>query len=202
GPLLTARGVTSSLRPPFARLVPCSCVDCPDEDTIAAFVGGAISTSGYSSIEAHMDRCSSCSALVAEAAKSRSAMLETRATPTSGALSRGALAPSSRLGRYIVLEELGEGGMGRVYAAYDPELDRRIALKLLRPELAARRDPSMGRARLLREAQAMARLSHPNVLTVHDVGEVDPALLESREPRPAPQRSPDDEPLVFIAMEI
>jgi tetratricopeptide (TPR) repeat protein len=108
--------------------------------------------------------------------------------PTSGDLSRGTLTPSTRLGRYVVLDELGEGRMGRVYAAYDPELDRRIALELLRPELAARADPSMGRARLLREAQAMARLSHPNVLTVHDVGEVDPqAALAIQEARLGPE---------------
>src|SRR5687767_8341474 len=71
------------------------------------------------------------------------------------------------LGRYLVLERLGSGGMGVVYAAYDPELDRSVALKLLR----GGSDPD-GRARLLREAQAMARLQHPNVIAVHDVGTV------------------------------
>jgi serine/threonine protein kinase len=61
--------------------------------------------------------------------------------------------------------------MGEVYAAYDPKLDRRVALKLLRPDRLGD-DPEGSRARLLREAQAMARLSHPNVVAVHDVGEV------------------------------
>jgi tetratricopeptide (TPR) repeat protein/predicted Ser/Thr protein kinase len=56
--------------------------------------------------------------------------------------------------------------MGVVYAAYDPELDRKIAIKLLRPSAASASD----RTRLLREAQAMARLQHPNVIAVHDVG--------------------------------
>ena len=59
--------------------------------------------------------------------------------------------------------------MGVVYAAYDQRLDRRVALKLLR-RAAATTD---ARARLLREAQALARLSHPNVVAVHDVGETD-----------------------------
>jgi tetratricopeptide (TPR) repeat protein len=72
------------------------------------------------------------------------------------------------VGRYILLEAIGEGGMGVVYAAYDPELDRRVAVKLLRSTEAD--DGSLGRARLLREAQSMARLSHPNVVGVHDVG--------------------------------
>jgi eukaryotic-like serine/threonine-protein kinase len=69
------------------------------------------------------------------------------------------------LGRYVLLEPIGRGGMGVVYSAYDPELDRRIALKLLRSE-----EDEHGRARLLREAQAMAKLVHPNVIAVHDVG--------------------------------
>lgn len=77
------------------------------------------------------------------------------------------LAPGATLaGRYVILERLGAGGMGVVYAAYDRELDRRVALKLLHPT----EDPT-ARQRLLREAQAMARLTHPNVVTVHDVGE-------------------------------
>ena len=72
------------------------------------------------------------------------------------------------VGRYVVLGLLGEGGIGRVYAAYDPELDRKIALKILQPEIAAG-EPTAS-LRLLREAQAMARLSPPNVIAVHDVG--------------------------------
>ncbi|MBK9754073.1 MAG: serine/threonine protein kinase [Nannocystis sp.] len=71
------------------------------------------------------------------------------------------------LGRYLVIERLGAGGMGVVYAAYDPELDRKVAIKLLRSEVAG--DPELARARLVREAQAMAKLSHPNVVAVHEV---------------------------------
>src|SRR5690606_11582650 len=74
------------------------------------------------------------------------------------------------LGRYTVLERVGSGGMGVVYAAYDPQLDRRVALKVLHPGSDLELGTSDGRGRLLREAQAMAKLSHPNVITVHDVG--------------------------------
>ncbi len=84
--------------------------------------------------------------------------------PTKRTLVRG-----STIGRYVVLEPLGEGGMGVVYAAYDPELDRKVAIKLLRPGQEYRREEDG--QRLLREAQAMARLTHPNVITVHDVGQ-------------------------------
>lgn len=71
-----------------------------------------------------------------------------------------------QLGRYVVLRELGAGSMGTVYLGYDPELDRRVALKMLKGT-----SRSANRASLLREAQAMARLRHPRVVTVHDVGE-------------------------------
>jgi eukaryotic-like serine/threonine-protein kinase len=74
-----------------------------------------------------------------------------------------------RIGRFVVTGTLGQGGMGIVLAAYDPELDRKVALKLVRSD----RGGAEGRARLLREAQAMARLSHPNVVAVHDVGVYD-----------------------------
>ena len=74
--------------------------------------------------------------------------------------------PQPRIGRYIVLRRLGSGGMGVVYAAFDDSLDRKIAIKVLRDRDG---DPE-GQARLLREAQALARLSHPNVVAVHDVG--------------------------------
>src|SRR5258706_14691034 len=73
------------------------------------------------------------------------------------------LPPGTVLDRYIVMMPLGEGGAGIVYAAYDPELDRKVALKLVRSSQRTQ-------ARLLREAQAMARLSHPNVVAAYDVG--------------------------------
>jgi tetratricopeptide (TPR) repeat protein len=81
----------------------------------------------------------------------------------------GALDPGEVLGRYVVLYRLGTGGMGVVYAAYDPELDRKVALKLLRRGSKNPKRRRRARQRLLREARAMARLSHPNVITVHDV---------------------------------
>jgi eukaryotic-like serine/threonine-protein kinase len=79
------------------------------------------------------------------------------------------LAQGTQVGRYVVLKPVGQGGMGVVYAAYDPELDRRVALKLLKPD-RHQVDREPGRARLLREAQSMARVSHPNVCPVFDVG--------------------------------
>ncbi len=75
-----------------------------------------------------------------------------------------------RIGRYPVLQRIGAGGMGIVYAAYDTKLDRKVALKLLH----SAPDDGPGRidqARLVSEAQALARLSHPAIIAVHEVGE-------------------------------
>ena len=70
--------------------------------------------------------------------------------------------------RFVVEDELGVGGMGRVYLAYDPSLDRRVAVKLVR-ELPFS-DRAKARTRMAREARAMAKLRHPNVVAVHEVG--------------------------------
>lgn len=90
-----------------------------------------------------------------------------RGRDQSGAVSltRGAL-----FGRYVVIGELGTGGMGVVYAAYDPQLDRKVAIKVLTARKAASQS---AKVRLLREARALAKLSHPNVVQIHDVGEHD-----------------------------
>jgi len=85
-----------------------------------------------------------------------------------GPTSQGDRVGGSTLGRYVLLRCLGAGGMGVVYAAYDPKLDRKVAIKLLRPN--AWSDPEIARVRLLREAQALARISHPNVVAVFDTG--------------------------------
>ena len=74
------------------------------------------------------------------------------------------------IGRFTIIDRLGEGGMGIVYTAYDDQLDRKVAVKVLRGE--ATRHDEVGRTRLLREAQAMARLSHSNIVTVHEVGDL------------------------------
>jgi tRNA A-37 threonylcarbamoyl transferase component Bud32 len=72
------------------------------------------------------------------------------------------------IGRYEVLRRIGEGGMGLIFEARDPELDRKVAIKLVRPALHERSDDA--RARLLREAQTLAKITHPNVIHVYEVG--------------------------------
>jgi tetratricopeptide (TPR) repeat protein len=80
-----------------------------------------------------------------------------------------ALARGTALGRFVVLGLVGRGAMGEVYAAYDPELDRKVAIKLVRARDGGA-SPADSRARLMREAQATAKVSHPNVVVVYDAG--------------------------------
>jgi tetratricopeptide (TPR) repeat protein/tRNA A-37 threonylcarbamoyl transferase component Bud32 len=78
---------------------------------------------------------------------------------------REELERGASVGRYVVIEQVGRGGMATVYRAYDPKLRRDVALKMLRRDLV----DAVGESRLVAEAQAMARLSHPNVVVIYDV---------------------------------
>jgi serine/threonine protein kinase/tetratricopeptide (TPR) repeat protein len=85
------------------------------------------------------------------------------------------IAEPFRAGRYVILQHVGHGAMGNVYAAYDPDLDRKVAVKVLRD--SGRPLP----ASLVREAKAMAKLTHPHVVAVHDVGTCDRGVFVAME---------------------
>ena len=78
------------------------------------------------------------------------------------------------LGPYTLLRKIGAGGMGEVHLARDPRLDREVALKRLPAEL---HDDPERRQRFLREARAVAKLSHPNITAIHEVGEAEGAAM-------------------------
>src|SRR6266704_1263016 len=80
------------------------------------------------------------------------------------------LAAGTKLGRYEIRSQIGAGGMGEVYLAQDMKLDRQVAVKFLPESLVA---DEQARKRLIREAQAAAKLDHPNICTIHEVGEED-----------------------------
>ena len=83
-----------------------------------------------------------------------------------------------RIGRFPLIRRLGAGGMGAVYAAYDELLDRKVALKIMHPD----RSSSVGqRQRTLVEARALARVTHPSIVTVYEVGEADNNIYISME---------------------
>ena len=78
------------------------------------------------------------------------------------------LSPGGQLGPYAIRAQLGSGGMGVVYTAHDPRLDRQVAIKLLPPDLT--RDDT-AKQRFLQEAQAASALDHPNICTIHEINE-------------------------------
>jgi tetratricopeptide (TPR) repeat protein len=105
--------------------------------------------------------------------------------------------PTMTVQRYVLLHRVASGGIGTVFAAYDPELDRRVAVKLLR----GARGGTEGAALLAEEARALAKLAHPNVITVHDAGMYDPATLDPLMEEPAGSPA-SRHPGVFVVMEL
>lgn len=133
---------------------------CVDDETLFAFARGALAETELQRVEAHLKDCADCRAVLAEAARS----LEPSAEQVAGS----ELGGLTNIARYQIVALLGAGAAGVVYRAFDPQLKRAVAVKLLRPEL---HDASPAQSeRMLREAQAMARLSDPHVVAVYDVG--------------------------------
>lgn len=154
--------------------------ECLEENEIVDFVMRNLEPEDAARAEAHIDTCPACRAVLIELARVFELRASSLPEPTeeshdvteqSGPESLGLLPPEllkgSNVGRYMMLELLGTGAMGVVFAAYDPELDRKVAVKLLRD----RSGDAERNARMVREARATARLAHPNVVVVHDVGE-------------------------------
>ncbi len=134
-----------------------------DDNLVDRFVAGTATEAEQDLVRAHLPTCAVCRRLISELIKET--VEATDEPPVAVAHARG-----SQIGRYLILEKIGSGAMGTVYSAYDPKLDRKIALKLVRTE-AHEADVPVLKERLLREGQAMARLVHPNVVAIHDVGE-------------------------------
>src|SRR5262245_3931586 len=174
---------------------------CPQPEMLGRCVEDRLDESERVTSEEHLDDCDECRPVIAMLAKTASsrrngppdptavtAVADTVVTPTDETqpdrrASRPSLAgwlpPGAKLDRYVLGEMLGRGGMGIIYRAHDPELDRNVAIKVLRPEFA-RKDPDAAR-RIAHEARVMARSSHPNVVAVHDVGRVDDQVYVAME---------------------
>jgi tetratricopeptide (TPR) repeat protein len=135
---------------------------CPDANVILGFVDGRVPEPERAALSEHFDSCEACLGLVAAAARSHWST-----TPEQRDAEPAVLAKGTPVGRYLILDVVGRGGMGDVYAAFDPKLGRRVALKLLNARAAS----PVAVKRFSREAQAIARLSHPNVVGIYDAGE-------------------------------
>jgi predicted Zn-dependent peptidase/predicted Ser/Thr protein kinase len=147
--------------------------DCPERSRTVALGSGTLRSEEVSAARSHAASCPTCRLLLGEVGTAPT-MRVTPSEVTQGTMtSPGAKpAPTDRvsrpwIGRYKIVEKLGAGGMGTVYAAEDAELDRKVAIKLLHgtSETAS--------ARLVREARALAKLRHPNVVTIYEVGRDD-----------------------------
>ena len=135
---------------------------CPDEHAFMELAAGQLGEAELAAMEAHIDGCAACAELFIALGK----LVE----PDAALTPADQPAAKRMIGRYQLQRILGSGGMGVVWEAYDPQLARRVAIKLLRPELG---DAARRQARLLQEARALAALSHPNILAVFDAGEQD-----------------------------
>ncbi|WP_394833400.1 protein kinase [Pendulispora rubella] len=142
---------------------------CPDEETVAEFIEGALPSAPRAHVEGHLAACAMCrrTLIAAGALASDTGATSTHSlTATDFGLSSALdLVPGTCMGRYVVRERLGAGATGTVYAVLDQQLDRLVALKVLRSHHDTTLHPW-----LVHEAKAMARLRHPNVVTVFDVG--------------------------------
>jgi tetratricopeptide (TPR) repeat protein len=156
---------------------------CPDDATIAAHLARELDSEAAAAIARHLDECEDCHALVVDAVRAglhrdADAPLDPVATtipaPPRAVPARppgpstALLGPGTRIDRYVIEGLLGAGGMGVVYDARDTELDRPVALKLLRIEHGP--DAPALAERLARESKLMAKARHPSVLTVFDAG--------------------------------
>jgi hypothetical protein len=133
---------------------------CPDDSELSAFVDGQLSSSKIEALHEHLDACPSCFAVIAELLRA-DASTQPPGEPPSWQHTR-------QLEEYRLVRPIGRGSGGQVWLADDTLLDRAVAIKFVATGPDAR-----ARERFSIEAKAVARLSHPNVVTVHRVGEVD-----------------------------
>jgi hypothetical protein len=148
-------------------------VTCLSESTLVGLLERRLPSKQREEIDAHLDACASCRRVVVDLtavlAGASTAAEDHTTHPARGSDHGPALELGVMVGRFVALELIGRGGMGTVYTAYDPELDRYIALKLLHHQ-ARTVTGDRARAQILAEAQAMARISHPGVVAIYEVG--------------------------------
>ena len=141
---------------------------CASDETLVRMATNAVLPAEREALREHLDDCEVCGAAL---------LALIRASAPAASSSSTDMPEGTRIGRFTVGEVLGSGNMGTVFTAWDPQLDRTVAIKVLR----AGRDDASHAARLLREAKAMAQVRHPNVVTVYEVGQ--------------------DQDVIFVAME-
>ncbi|MDQ3298847.1 MAG: serine/threonine protein kinase, partial [Myxococcota bacterium] len=145
---------------------------------MAAFIAGGLPDVEQSLVRIHLDDCDECRAAVrvgrraiASPSMTLTVLAESSGTKAAHGRESAMFAPGTMVGPYVLERLLGAGGMGLVYAARDARLDRTVALKVIRQTPGTALDQLVERLR--RESKALARLSHPNVTTVYELGSAD-----------------------------
>jgi hypothetical protein len=156
---------------------------CIDVEDALAFVDGTLPAARRAQVEQRIDACARCREIVAEAARADDAsdvataareaptVSERRAKRRALGTATASLEPGARVGRYVIERPIGAGGMGVVCLARDPELRRAVVVKLVRVDAFPDESREALELRMRREAQAMAQLSHPNVVQIFDIGQ-------------------------------
>ena len=159
---------------------------CPAEEVLVQYAEGLLTKEERAAIAPHLAYCEECCSLIGSICrhtKGGTSCTDADAKEpreTKSLWNKESALAGVKLGRYVMIQKIGAGGMGEVHSAYDPELDRKIALKLVHAEFVDEPGGLAG-SRLLREAQAMAKLSHPNVIMVYDVQAIENDLAIAME---------------------
>ena len=146
-------------------------MDHPAAETLVNLAEGRLDPAASAEVHRHVRSCDDCRMVLAGLAP------DSPTTPSALDEDEAVLAPGMRVGRFVLERLVGMGGMGAVWSARDPELGRTVAVKLLRVGVGSDGDKAQSRRRLMGEAKAMARLSHPNVVPVFEVGEMGDRLF-------------------------
>ena len=142
--------------------------ECLDAEEALELLEHRLSNAARADVEQHVDGCEACRHFLAEVVRGQSTQGDLLSVEPTVATKNRQFRAGQQVGRYSLIRIAGQGGMGVVYLAYDPELDRNVALKLLRGSSNGKH-----KDRLRREAQAMAKVHHANVAQVFDVGSHD-----------------------------
>ncbi|MBL8912299.1 MAG: serine/threonine protein kinase, partial [Archangium sp.] len=143
---------------------------CPEPYALLKLATNQLAAEERARLDVHVRGCAECSAYISRVQLGGSGEATQDVGPPRLFVPEPELPAGTPIGHFRIEKTLGIGGMGVVYLARDTNLDRPVALKLLRAESGGTDDSQGARTRMLREAHAMARLSHPHVVTIYEVG--------------------------------